>query len=146
VTGLTPSGKRRWCRAGAVLCMLLACACTLWAAPLQVASQTAPPRQAPERDKDYALIYGTVWGPDDRPAVGVPITIRSAADKKPKWKLVSDRRGEFAQRVPAGKQDYIVQADIKMPKGEPKPEMTVKVDSNEREDVGLHLKVAPATK
>ena len=52
--------------------------------------------------KDYALIYGTVWGPDDHPVAGVPITIRRASDKKPKWELVSDRSGEFAQRVPVG--------------------------------------------
>ena len=50
--------------------------------------------------KNYALIYGTVWGPDNTPAAGVPVSIRRASDKKPKWQLVSDRRGEFAQRVP----------------------------------------------
>jgi hypothetical protein len=103
-----------------------------------------PAQQAPA--KDYALIYGTVWGADDRPVAGVPITIRRAADQKPKWKLVSDRRGEFAQRVPAGQDDYIVQADIKVPKGEAKPEITVKIDNNEREDVALHLKSVPGSK
>jgi hypothetical protein len=89
--------------------------------------------------KDYALIYGTVWGPGDHPVGGVPITIRRASDKKPKWELVSDSRGEFAQRVPVGTQDYIVQADIKVPKGQPKPEVPVHIDGNERKDVSLHL-------
>ena len=88
---------------------------------------------------DYALIYGTVWGPDDHTVAGVPISIRRASDKKPKWQLVSDRRGEFAQRVPVGNQDYIVQADIKVPKGEPKPEVTVHIDDDERKDIGIHL-------
>ena len=88
---------------------------------------------------DYALIYGTVWGPDDHTVAGVPISIRKASDKKPKWQLVSDRRGEFAQRVPVGNQDYIVQADIKVPKGEPKPEVTVHIDDDERKDIGIHL-------
>jgi len=69
----------------------------------------------------------------------MPITIRRANDKKPKWELVSDRRGEFAQRVPVGKMDYIIQADIKVPKGQPKPEITVEIEDNERKDVGLHL-------
>ena len=92
--------------------------------------------------KDYALIYGTVWGADDRPAAGVPVTIRRATDKKPKWELVSDSRGEFAQRVPPGKQDYIVRADIKTPKGEAQPEVTVQIEGNERKDIGLHLTVA----
>jgi hypothetical protein len=88
---------------------------------------------------DYALIYGTVWGPDQRPARGVPITIRRVSGKKAKWELVSDRNGEFAQRVPVGGQDYIIQAEIKMPKGQPKPEITVHIDDNERKDVSLHL-------
>jgi hypothetical protein len=52
---------------------------------------------------------------------------------------VSDRNGEFAQRVPAGGQDYVIQANIKMPKGQPKPEITVHIDDNERKDVSLHL-------
>ncbi len=89
--------------------------------------------------RDYALIYGTVWGPGDHPKAGVPVTIRRAFDKKPKWELVSDRSGEFAQRVPVGAQDYIVQADIKTPKGQPKPEVTVHIDDNERKDVSIHL-------
>jgi len=89
--------------------------------------------------KDYALIYGTVWGPDDHTVAGVPITIRRSSDRKPKWELVSDRRGEFAQRVPVGAADYIVQANIKTPKGQPKPEVTVHIDDNERKDVSIHL-------
>lgn len=123
--------------------MLLACACATAAA--QTASQQAP-QQAKPPAKDYALIYGTVWSADDTPAAGVPVTIRRAGDKKPKWELVSDRRGEFAQRVPTGAQDYIIQADIKVPKGQPKPAVTVHIDNNEREDVGLHLAATPGKK
>jgi len=67
------------------------------------------------------------------------VSIRRASDKKPRWELVSDRRGEFAQRVPVGAQDYIVQANIRMPKGQPKPEITVHIDDNERKDISLHL-------
>lgn len=93
--------------------------------------------QAPKND--YALIYGTMWDADQHPAAGVPITIRRASGKKASWELVSDSRGEFAQRVPAGGQDYIIQANIKMPKGQPRPEITVHIDDNERKDVSLHL-------
>ncbi|MGA9564107.1 MAG: carboxypeptidase-like regulatory domain-containing protein [Candidatus Korobacteraceae bacterium] len=97
--------------------------------------------------QDYALIFGTVWSPDDRPVEGVPIKIRRATDKKAKWELVSDSNGEFAQRVPPGKMDYIIQADIKTAKGQPKPEITVQIDDNERKNVGLHLtEPAPAKK
>ena len=119
------------------LCLLLTSTCGLLAAPLPQAPKAQPGQSAAQ---DYALIYGTVWTADDRPAAGVSITIRRSGDSKPKWKLVSDRRGEFAQRVPTGQDEYVVQADIKVPKGETKPEITVKIDNNEREDVSLHLK------
>jgi len=101
----------------------------------------SPPQSSKPVDarKDYALIYGTVWGADNHPVAGVPISIRRASDKKSKWDLVSDRSGEFAQRVPAGTQDYIVQANVKTAKGQPKPEVTVHIDNDERRDVGIHL-------
>jgi hypothetical protein len=89
--------------------------------------------------KDYALIYGTVWGPDDRPIAGVPVSIRRSGDKKAKWQLTSDNRGEFAQRVPAGADDYLIEADIKTPQGQPRPQATVHIAGDERQDVGLHL-------
>lgn len=104
------------------------------------AAAYAPPQSSSHLGKsDYALIYGTVWGPDDRPVSGVPIKIRRASDKKAKWELTSDSRGEFAQRVPAGAEDYIVQADVKTPKGQPKPETTAHITDNERTDVSLRL-------
>jgi hypothetical protein len=121
----------------AVILMLLAIRGALVAAP------HPSPGPAPQKNavsKDYALIAGTVWGLDDRPAVGVPITIRTSTGKKAKWELLSNQRGEFAQRVPPGRQDYIIQADIKTAKGQPKPAITVQIEDNERKDVGLHLK------
>jgi len=70
---------------------------------------------------------------------GVPVRIRRASEKKFRWEQVSNHIGEFAQRVPVGTQDYIIQADIKTPKGVPKPETKVHIDDNERQDVGIHL-------
>jgi len=89
--------------------------------------------------KDYALIYGTVWNADDLAVSGVPIKIQRVGDKKPKWELVSDHRGEFAQRVPTGENDYLVIADIKTPKGGTKPQTKVHIYNNERVDISLHL-------
>ncbi len=93
----------------------------------------------------YALIAGTVWGPDDRPIYGVTVRIRRANDKKAKWEVYSDHSGEFAQRVPVGEADYIVWADLKgfkPPDGQPlhlvQP-VTVHVYYDERQDTGLHL-------
>jgi hypothetical protein len=96
-------------------------------------------------EKPYALIFGTVWGPDDHPIYGVTVKIRRAKDKKAKWQLFSDHNGEFAQRVPPGESDYILWADLKGYKpADGKPlrlvqEVTVHVYDDEREDTGLHL-------
>ena len=96
--------------------------------------------------KSYALIVGTVWGPDDRPVYGVKVKIRRADQKKAKWELYSNHTGEFAQRLPSGKADYIVWADLKGFKSltgnklDPGPEVTVHIESEERADIGLHLK------
>jgi len=97
------------------------------------------------KSKPYALIAGTVWGPDDHPVYGVTVKIRRAKDKKPKWQVYSDHLGEFAQRVPTGESDYILSADLKGFKpADGKPlrlvqEVTVHIYNDEREDTGLHL-------
>jgi hypothetical protein len=86
--------------------------------------------------KPYALIFGTVYGADDRPVYGVKVKIRRADQKKVKWELMSDHSGEFAQRVPAGSADYIVSTDEK----HPAPELKVHVENDERKDVSMHLR------
>ena len=99
------------------------------------------------KEKPYALIFGTVWGPDDHPVYGVTVRIRRATDKpkKVRWELYSDHNGEFAQRVPPGERDYILSADLKHVKsadGRPLhllKEVTVHIYNDEREDTGLHL-------
>jgi hypothetical protein len=98
-----------------------------------------------KHEKPYAVIFGTVWGPDDHPLYGVKIKLRREDEKKARWELYSDHNGEFALRVPAGKQDYVLWADLKGRKsnngsqlqGE---EIKVHVDGDERVDTGLHLK------
>jgi hypothetical protein len=102
----------------------------------------------PAEDKHetpYAVIFGTVWGPDDHPVYGVKIKIRRQNEKKARWEVYSDHNGEFAERVPAGKQDYVIWADTKGHKsanGNPLQgeEVKVHVDGDERVDTGLHLK------
>jgi len=97
-----------------------------------------------QHDRDpYALLFGTLYGLDDRPAYGVKIKIRRADQRKAKWELFSNHQCEFAQRVPAGKADYIITADVK---GNPKPELTVHVENEERKDFVMHIKEAISTK
>ena len=89
-------------------------------------------------EKPYALIFGTVYGPDYRPVYGVRVQIRRADQKKARWELYSDHQGEFAQRVPAGAADYVIRAE---PEGKhaPAAEAKVHVENDERLDIGLHL-------
>lgn len=91
-------------------------------------------------EQPYALIYGTVWSPEGTPVYGVQVKIRRADEKKPRWQLVSNHLGEFAQRVPAGKADYVVWAEIKIKGRETeKPEVRVHIENDERADISLHL-------
>jgi hypothetical protein len=93
----------------------------------------------------YALIFGTVWGPDNHPVYGVKVSIRRMPDKKPKWEVTSDHAGEFAQRVPAGEADYQIEPDLKSLKTADghalhlAEEVTVHVEYDERVDMSLHL-------
>jgi hypothetical protein len=112
-----------------------------------VSSFSAASLWAGERkpEKLYALIYGTVFGPDNRSVYGVKVKIRRADQKKAKWELYSDHAGEFAQRVPAGRADYVVWADLKgcnflqCKQLGPGTEVTVHIQNDERTDIGLHL-------
>ena len=96
-------------------------------------------RKHPDLRKEYALIFGTVWTADNRPAYGVTVKVRRANEKKARWELMSDHRGEFALRVPPGRQDYVLWAEVKTGKGKAKPETTAHVENDERVDVSLHL-------
>jgi len=102
------------------------------------------------KQKHYGLIFGTAYGPDDRPIYGVRITIRAAGKKHPAWELTSDHRGEFAQRVPPGPGDYVVVGEVEiMPLENGKPqkskkqrlkgETKVHIEGEERHDFSLHL-------
>ena len=101
------------------------------------------PAQSPPKKKlpPYALIFGTLFDANNHPVYGVPIKIRRSDQKKAKWELVSDHQGEFAQRVPAGKADYVVSAEVKVKgkKGAQKVETTAHIENDERIDISLHL-------
>lgn len=105
-----------------------------------------------DKDKDlrkhYGLIFGTAYGPDDRPLYGAKIQIHPVGQKHPHWELMSDHRGEFALRVPPGPADYLVTGEAEMlptqnaesrKKMKIKAERTVHIQAEERQDIGLHL-------
>ena len=114
-------------------------------------SSVAASTDKPKKEKPYALIFGTAYGPNDRPIYGVKITIRPEKKKHPSWELMSDHRGEFAQRVPAGTNDYLIHGEAEYaPVGDDgKPQLSKKVrlkgetrvhvDNEERRDISVHL-------
>jgi len=127
------NGTRR--RAAGLAAVLL-----LLSAAAGVAAPSPDAEKEKQKEKPYALIFGTVFGPDARGVAGVKVKIRRSDQKKAKWEMYSDRRGEFAQRVPAGKADYLVWADLPGPKDQLRQEVAVHVENDERVDISLHLK------
>jgi hypothetical protein len=100
----------------------------------------------PEKEKPYALIFGAVWDPDGHAVYGVRVKIRRADQKKARWEVYSNHAGEFAQRLPPDKADYVVWADLKdykLPSGKHLKggsEVTVRIeDIAVRYEIGLHL-------
>jgi len=139
---VTTKPRRRWnATACLAICVLLAL----------FTPRVAGSKDKPQKEKPYALIFGTAYGPNDRPLYGVKITIRPQKKKHPSWDLISDHRGEFAQRVPAGTNDYLVHGEAEYaPVGDDgKPQLSKKVrlrgetrvhvDNEERRDISLHL-------
>jgi hypothetical protein len=99
-----------------------------------------------KKEKPYALLFGTVWGPDAHPVYGIRVRIRRADEKKARWEVYSNHQGEFAQRLPAAKADYVVWADLKGVKFNTSKQLTAGEEAkahfefDERVDVSLHLK------
>ena len=89
----------------------------------------------------YALVYGSVF--DDRGMAfrGARVVVTPLSPNrpgaavvrgKPRWKAVSDARGEFAIRLPAGKGNYSIAVEAV---GYGAPPQTVAMQSEERVDV-----------
>jgi len=108
-----------------------------------------------EKDKDlkkhFGLIFGTAYGPDDRPLYGARIEIHPVGQKHPTWELMTDHRGEFAQRVAPGPADYLITGQVEYApiengtlqtkkKKKMKAETKVHIEAEERQDVSLHFK------
>lgn len=98
--------------------------------------------------KHYGLIFGTAYGPDDHSVYGAKIEIHPAGKSHPSWKLFSDHRGEFAQRVPSGPSDYVISGEVEFApvvngvtqkKRKLKAETKVHIQAEERQDVSLHF-------
>src|ERR1044071_5597410 len=118
--------------------------------PQTTEKQTSEKKDKKKQEKPYALIFGTAYGPDDRPLYGVKITVRREGKKHGSWELISDHRGEFAQRVPAEASYYLIKGEAEYapmgPDGKPqvkkrkklRGETRVHIEGEERQDIGIH--------
>lgn len=119
----------------------------LCAIALLISSGFALPNKK-KQEKPEGLIFGTAFGPDDLPLYGVKVRIQPVGKKHPKWDVISDHRGEFAQRVPPGDYEITGEAEIApMAGGKPqlsrkkrvKVNRTVHVEKDVEQDISLRL-------
>jgi len=96
--------------------------------------------------KGQAILAGSVHDQPSGLAIpGIRIEIRRQGEKKPRWRAVTDVRGDFAVRVPAGQASYVIATASKEHVNQ---EIAVEVVSHERVEVLFLLKpvVAPGGK
>jgi hypothetical protein len=107
-------------------------------AVLLLAVSPCPSAWPAEKNKDdsHALLMGSVFTADGLSLPGIKVSVKRKDDKKPRWRAVSDRRGEFALRLPAGTETYEVTAGSKGFESQTK---TVEFRGSERVDVFFRL-------
>lgn len=88
-----------------------------------------------------ALIAGTVFEESGRLLRGARVVAVAEADSKQKAQAITDLRGEFAIRVPAGKTRYLVTASAKDFESQQK---TVEVYESEKATVNFVLRPGKA--
>ena len=104
-----------------------------------------PPAAAERQQKpryDDCILYGNVFTQDGHLLQDADVHVRRATDKKPKWEATSDRRGEFAVRVPPGP-DYVIEVKAK---GFVTQTQTITSQASARLDLVFHMLVQPDRK
>lgn len=99
-------------------------------------------RDESKKDRPFALLKGSCF--DQRglslPGVAIRVTLppgEKGKKKEKRWRMQSDRRGEFAVRLPAGEQTVVVTASKK---GYRKAEKSVQFYGDELQHVVIQLK------
>jgi hypothetical protein len=100
------------------------------------------PQKKPSGLAQSCLLYGNVFTSSGSLLPDADIHVRRATDKKPKWEAASDRRGEFAVRVPPGA-DYVIEVRAK---GFVTQTKTVTAQAYDRVDLIFHMDPAPDKK
>lgn len=104
------------------------------------AVQSDTPQQPPVDKKTLALmqsclLYGNVFTADGHLLYGADVHVYKSGAKHWKWEAASDRRGEFAIRVPPG-EDYVVEVKSK---GFMTQTQKVTANASSRVDMVFHM-------
>ncbi|MEW5976560.1 MAG: carboxypeptidase-like regulatory domain-containing protein [Acidobacteriota bacterium] len=101
-----------------------------------------------EKEQPYALLYGTCVTDQGFTLREVKVRVElqqegKAGKGKKKWEMLSNSRGEFAVRLPAGRNTYRVLASKK---GFESTEKVVTFEGEERQDLIVTLVASPDKK
>ena len=120
-------------------------AATALAALILFSRVPAAAEDKPKQDQPFALLKGSCF--DQRgfslPGVSIQVTLppgENGKKKKKRWRMESDRRGEFAVRLPAGERTVVVTASKK---GYRKTEKSVQFYADELQHVVIQMKPVP---
>jgi len=89
-----------------------------------------------DKDKPHALLAVGVFTADGFALPGVPVSVKRKDERKAKWQGRTDRRGELALRLPAGRGTYEVTTESKEHENQTQ---TVEAYGEERMDVVFRL-------
>jgi len=92
-----------------------------------------------QKEKPYALLQGNVFTAEGFALPGIEVSVKREDDRKAKWRAVSNSRGEFAVRLPAGAATYEVSTHSKQFENQTK---TVEVAGGTKESVVVVFRLA----
>ncbi len=93
---------------------------------------------AKKKKDDHTLLMVSVMTEGGYALPGIAVAVKRQQGRKPKWKGVSDRRGELALRLPAESATYLVSTHSKNHEDQTR---TVEVQDQKRVDVIFRLSI-----
>ena len=101
-----------------------------------------------KKAEPFALLMGTCFTEQGFSLAGVKVQVAVKPDsgiktKKKKWELISSPRGEFAIRLPAGRNTFVISASKE---GFRPVEKTIAFENDERQDLIIKLESGPEKK
>ncbi len=97
-----------------------------------------PQKRSKQVFANQFLIYGNVFTEQGFILPGAEVKVRRTSERKQRWEAYSDRRGEFAVRVPRG-DDYEIAVKAE---GYTPLTRTVSARSGDREDIVFRMQPA----